>query len=384
MRNVTTAAVLLCSVGLAARFASADGAARKIVAGRAVRPIGPLGPVPVPPDNKQTDEKVELGRLLFFDGRLSGDTSTSCAACHDPGQGWGDGAELSHGYPGTTHWRNSQTILDSAYYSKLFWAGEVTSLESQAESAITGNLAGNGEPETIEERLAQAPGYVERFRKVFGTPRPQFPDVLKAIAAFERAVPVSRNVPFDRFMKGEKGALSAAARRGMGLFEGKARCILCHDGPLFSDEDYHDLGVPPHPAFASEPLRQIALRYQHYSRGVDEKAVYRKADRDLGLYYTTKRPADMGRFRTPSLRELVYTAPYMHDGVFRTLEEVVDFYDRGGGDDPRKDPLVQPLGLSPEEKADLVEFLKSLSGDPIVIEQPTLPEYAATKMKEEK
>jgi cytochrome c peroxidase len=384
LASISGVGIVAIVAAVIASRAVADGRAgssRVAENGRAIRPLGPLGPVPVPPDNKITQAKIELGKLLFFDARLSGDVSTSCASCHDPRQGWGDGADLSRGYPGTLHWRNSQTVLNSAYYAKLFWAGESTSLESQAESAITGNLAGNGEPDMIEERLAQAPEYVEMFRKAFGTRVPQFPDVLNAIATFERVAALSgpNKVPFDRFSKGDAGALSDAAKRGLALFEGKARCIQCHDGPLFSDEDYHNLGMPLNPAFESDPQRQIALRWQHYTRGVDEKAIYRTADRDLGLFYTTKRPADRGRFRTPSLRELVHTAPYMHNGVFFTLEEVVDFYDKGGENDPQKDPLVKPLGLSAQEKTDLAEFLKSLSGEPIIVDPPLLPEYAVLK-----
>lgn len=335
--------------------------------------IGPLPPVPVPEDNPQTPDKIQLGKLLYFDPRLSGDGSTSCASCHEPSLGWGDGGEISRGYPGTKHWRNSQTVLNAAYYNKLFWAGEVTSLESQANSAITGNLAGNGDPMMIEERLRQIPEYVRRFKKVFGQ-NPLYSDALKAISAFEREVPVSRNVPFDAYTKGDKTALSEKAVKGMELYEGKAGCFQCHNSALFSDQDYHALGVPKNPAFEEDPLRQIALRYQHFARGVDEE-LYRKADSDLGLYYTTKNENDKGRFRTPSLRELKYTAPYMHNGVFLTLEEVVDFYDKGGGESKNKSALLKPLNLSQDEKAQLLSFLEALSGDEILIEPPSLPEY---------
>lgn len=335
--------------------------------------IGPLPPVPVPEDNPQTPDKVELGKLLYFDPRLSGDGSTSCASCHEPSLGWGDAGEISRGYPGTKHWRNSQSVLNAAYYNKLFWAGEVTSLESQANSAITGNLAGNGDPMMIEERLRQIPEYVRRFKKVFGQ-NPLYSDALKAISAFEREVPVSRNVPFDAYIKGDKTALSEKTVKGMELYEGKAGCIQCHNSALFSDQDYHALGVPKNPAFEEDPLRQIALRYQHFARGVDEE-LYRKADSDLGLYYTTKNENDKGRFRTPSLRELKYTAPYMHNGVFLTLEEVVDFYDKGGGESKNKSALLKPLNLSQDEKDKLLSFLEALSGDEILIEPPSLPEY---------
>lgn len=350
---------------------------------KVIRPIGPLPPVTAPRDNPTTPQKAELGKLLFFDPRTSGDSSTSCASCHNPDQGWGDGGDLSRGYPGTQHWRNSQTIINSPFYQKLFWAGESTSLESQADSAITGNLAGNGDPMMIEERLKQIPEYRRRFREVFGTEDIRYAWVLKAIAAFERAYVVSeaKKVPFDRYMAGDEKALSPEARKGLQLFTGKARCVVCHDGPLFSDEDYHNLDVPKNPAFEEDPLRQVALRYQHVIRGVDEKKDYRPADQDLGLYYTTKRLEDRGRFRTPSLRETKYTAPYMHNGAFFTLEEVVDFYNQGGGDDLNKSPLLKPLGLSDVDKQELLAFMESLSmTQPLTLVAPKLPDFAATEI----
>ncbi len=340
--------------------------------------LGPLPPPPVPPDNPMSDAKVELGKLLFWDERLSGDISTPCAVCHDPKQGWGTGQPISRGYPGTEHWRNSQTVLNAAYYSKLFWAGEVTSLEAQASAAATGNVAGNGDPIMMEERLRQVPEYVKRFKDVFGVERPTIDTAWMAIAAFERTlVSKPENVPFDRYAKGDQAALSPEAKRGLTLFQGKAGCILCHNGPLLSDDSYHNLGVPKNPVFETSPLHQITLRYQHVIRGVSEK-LYRSADRDLGLYYTTKQEADKGKFRTPSLRELKYTAPYMHNGVFPTLEEVIEFYNRGGGEDPNRSPLIRPLGLTDQEKQDLLAFLLTLSSDqPLIVEPPDRPPYAA-------
>ncbi len=376
MRTVRLAALALGGLllGVVLWVSGALGEAPRLAA------LGPLPPVPVPADNPMSEAKVELGELLFWDTRLSGDVSTSCATCHDPKLGWGDGQALSRGYPGTEHWRNSQTILNSAYYAKLFWAGEVTSLESQADAAATGNVAGNGDPVMMEERLRQVPEYVKRFKEVFGVDQPTISMAWMAIAAFERTLASkAENVPFDRYAKGDSSALSPEAKRGLALFQGKAGCIQCHNGPLLSDDSYHNLGVPPYPAFENEPLRQITLRYQHVIRGVPE-TLYRRADRDLGLYYTTKQEVDKGKFRTPSLRELKYTAPYMHNGVFRTLEEVIEFYDRGGGDDPNKSPLLKRLGLSDQEKKDLLAFLLSLSSDrPLIVEPPALPDYAAMK-----
>lgn len=341
-----------------------------------VPPLGPLPEVPVPSDNPITQARVDLGRLLFFDNRLSGDAGTSCSSCHDPRLGWGDGQGISRGYAGTQHWRNSQTTVNSAFLTKLFWAGEVPSLEAQAKSAITGNLAGNGDTVMIEERLALIPEYVQRFHEAFGASQPTFDLVLKAIASFERAEMVSRDSPFDQYLAGDRDALSEDAKKGLALFQGKARCIACHNGPLMSDEDYHFLDLPPNSLFESDPLRQIALRYQHYIRGVPEE-VYRTADSDLGLYYTTKKESDRGRFRTPPLRYLEYTAPYMHNGVFGTIEDVIEFYDQGGGEDPGQSSLIQPLHLTEDEKFELAEFLYSLSGSEIRIPTPKLPDYQA-------
>lgn len=341
--------------------------------------IGTLGPVPVPADNKLTDAKIKLGKLLFFDSRLSGDGSLSCANCHDPKMGWGDGGEISRGYPGTIHWRNSQTVINSAYYPKLFWAGESNSLEAQADAAATGNLAGNGDPMMIEERLAQMPEYITMFKDAFGGERPLWENAMRAIASYERTL-VSDNTPFDKYVKGDKSALSEDAKKGLELFQGKAGCIKCHNGPMLTDFDYHNLGVPRQKQFEENAMMQISLRYQHFSRGNAEDT-YRHADRDLGLYYTTHRDADKDRFRTPSLRYISFTAPYMHNGVFLTLDEVVDFYNKGGTDElpTKKDPLMQPLNLADDEKKALVAFLESLSGDEIIVEQPTLPKYTSYK-----
>lgn len=343
-------------------------------------PLAPLPPVPIPADNPMTPEKIELGRKLFFDNRLSGDASTPCVACHLPAQGWGDGGEISRGYPGTQHWRNSQTVLNAAYYNKLFWEGNVTSLEAQAPSAAEGNVAGNGDRAMMEMRLRFIPDYVQAFKKVFGTDWPRMTHAYAAIAAFERTIVSDpKKVPFDRHAKGEKNALTTAQLRGFELFKGKADCIQCHNGPLASDQMFHDLGVPENEVFKTDPLYQITHRWEQYQKGVSE-TTYRGAGRDMGLYYQTKNPKDVGKFRTPSLRELKYTAPYMHNGIFYTLDEVVDFYDKGGGTSPNKSPLLKPLGLSAAEKKDLVAFLESLSmTEPLAVDVPDLPPYAVMK-----
>ncbi|MDA2916122.1 cytochrome-c peroxidase [Nitrospinae bacterium AH_259_B05_G02_I21] len=347
--------------------------------------LGPLGPVPTPPDNPTTPAKVELGKMLFFDNRLSGDTSTPCLSCHVPQVGWGDGGDICRGYPGTKHWRNCQTIVNSAYYNKLFWAGSSKSLEAQAETAARGAVAGNGERDMMEARLLQIPEYVKRFKEVFGTHRPHLKDAWRAIAAFERTI-VQRNTPFDRYMKGDKGAMSAKAVNGLALFSGKAGCIQCHNGSLLTDQKYYNLGVPENPTFQRDAQHQITFRYEQYAKGVTED-IYRTTKTDLGLYYRMKRKEDMGKFRTPSLRYLVYTAPYIHNGVFRTLEEVIEFYNKGGGEDiiqslygfSTKTNKIKPLNLTENEKGALKAFLESLSGEQIIVNPPKLPEYAVYK-----
>ncbi len=358
-------------------------------------PLAALGPPPINLDNPQSvdkdgfprkdDPKVLLGKMLYFDPRLSGDVSISCADCHNPTMGWTEGQALCRGYPGTVHWRNCQTVLNSAYYSKLFWGGSSTSLESQAPSAAKGAVAGNGEDDMMEERLAQIPEYIKRFKEAFGTGLPQISDAWKAIAAFERTI-TQVDTPFDRYMKGDKSALSEKAKHGLELFQGKANCIQCHNGPFITNEKYYNLGVPENSEFEEDPLRQITFRFEQYAKGVPEN-IYRTTKTDLGLYYRMKRKEDMGKFRTPTLRYLVYTPPYMHNGVFFTLEEVMDFYNKGGGDDPikkqygfsTKTKRLKPLNLTEGEKEALIAFMESLSGEEIIVKVPKLPEYAVMK-----
>ena len=337
-------------------------------------PLGPLPPPSIPKDNPNTPEKIELGKKLFWDGRLSGDGSSPCVVCHLPQLGWGDKLAISRGYPGTKHWRNSQTILNSAYYNKLFWDGSVTSLESQAPSAAEGAVAGNGDPSVMEMRLRFLPAYVAEFKKVFGTDWPRINDAYRAISAYQRTiVSDAKQVPFDRYAKGDKKALNESQKRGLALYNGKANCIACHSGPLASDQQFYALGVPDHPQFKNDVLGQVTHRWEWYQKGINEKD-YRGAVDDGGLYYVTKNPKDSGKFRVPSLRELKYTAPYMHNGMLATLKDVVDFYDMGGGTAANKSPLLKPLKLTEQEKKDLLAFLDALSMDkPLLHEAPKLP-----------
>lgn len=337
--------------------------------------LSALGPVPVPADNPMTPEKVELGKKLFFDPILSGNNAMPCSACHLPEAGWAVQDEISFGYPGTTHWRNSQTVINSAYYGKLFWAGASGSLEHQARSAARGGVAGNGEDDMMEARLAFVPEYREAFKTVFGDDWPSVRHAYMAIAAYQRTL-VQTDTPFDNYMNGDDAALSAEARRGLDLFTGKAGCVTCHNGPLLSDEKYYNLGVPPYDGWEEDPLAQITFRFELFAKGSTEE-MYRTTKDDPGLYFRTKQKADKGKFRTPSLRYTKYTFPYMHNGMLETLRDVVDFYDVGGGENEfaaNKSSLIQPLGLSDGEKDDLVAFLESLSGEEVLIETPEIPE----------
>ncbi|VAX03316.1 Cytochrome c551 peroxidase [hydrothermal vent metagenome] len=346
-----------------------------------IPPLAPLGPPPIPLDNPMSEAKTELGKLLFFDPRLGGDASVSCATCHEPEQGWSWAEDFSRGYPGTVHWRGNQTIINAAYYSKLFWAGSVPSLEAQAPAAAKGGVAGNGENDLMEARLRLIPGYVERFNEVFGEPRPSIGNAWKAIAAYERTL-VQRDTPLDKYLLGDSSALTEQQVSGKALFEGKARCILCHNGALASNENYYNIGVPRAERWLEDGLAQVTFRFEYYAKGATEE-LYRTVKDDVGLYFRNKNKWDKGKFRVPSLRYIGFTEPYMRQGQFYTLEEVIDFYDRGGFDEegnttsyPKtKTPLITKLNLSDEEKEDLLAFLEAFTGEEITVVKPRLPGY---------
>lgn len=351
--------------------------------------LGPLAPPIIPDDNDQKvddanwpradDPRVVLGKHLFFDPRLSGDGTVSCATCHDPKQGWALNTAISRGYPGTTHWRNSQTVINTAYLWKLNWDGSDKSLETQAKAAAMG-LSGNGKADMMEERLRQCPDYVRMFKDAYGSNVPLIEDAWRAIAAFVRTLN-QPFTPYDRHKFGDPDAYNDQQERGRLLFRGKASCVKCHNGAMFTDGKFYNLGVPQHESFRDDPLRQITMRFEYFSKGVSEE-LYRKGKYDLGLYFMTKREDDIGKFRTPPLRYLKYTAPYMHNGVFETLEEVIEFYNDGGGEDwakafgiATKSKRMKPLNLNDQEQKDLIAFLATLSGDEILMEPPELPKY---------
>jgi cytochrome c peroxidase len=328
--------------------------------------IGLLPPVPIPADNPMTLEKIELGKFLFFDTRLSGDGSMACVTCHLPDQGWTTNTRLSPAYPSNKERRNSPTLINVAYDTSLIWDGRAPTLEKQALGPVKNPLHMNKNLDLLIQDLNIVPGYKKRFKKVFGTGITPA-GISKALAAFQRTI-VTSDSPFDEYMRGKKDAMSDAAIRGMAIYQGKGHCTLCHNGPNFTDQGFHNLGVPD-PPYMKDPKVLASIRFDAQRMGIKD---YRKLDRDLGRYLVTKDPADKGAFKTPTLRNVTQTGPYMHNGALETLLDVIDFYDRGGGESPNKSKLLEPLGLSKEEKADLIEFLKALTGNLPKVAKPDM------------
>ncbi|GJL66791.1 MAG: cytochrome-c peroxidase [Nitrospirales bacterium] len=296
----------------------------------------------IPDDNPMTKEKVELGKLLFFDTRLSKNDSIACASCHIPSLAFTDGQAVSTGIHRQQGGRSAPTAINRVFSSGQFWDGRAVTLEEQSVGPLTNPVEhGFANHEEVVAKLKSIDGYKRMFQHAFGSGISAH-TIGQAIASFQRTL-LSGNSPFDQHDSGSNSkALSAGAQNGLTLFRGKALCFTCHSGSNFTDEKFHNLGVD-----------------------------WDRDHADLGRYIVTKSPKDVGAFKTPTLREISQTAPYMHDGRFSTLRQVVDFYDRGGIDNPRKDPLIQPLKLTEPEKEDLVEFLRSLSGEGWRVNPPT-------------
>jgi cytochrome c peroxidase len=356
------------SLSLAAR----RGAPADLI-GRARRaPLG-LPAVPVPADNPLTREKVALGRKLFYDRRLSWNATFSCAMCHVPEQGFtSNEMATAVGIEGRTVRRNSPTLLNAAYFERLFHDGRETRLEQQIWGPLLApNEMGNPSVGAVLAAIRATGEYQALFETAFPGRGIAIETLGMAIASYERTL-VSGASAFDRWYYGKDDtALDAGAQRGFRLFTGKAGCSGCHSvGPetaLFSDDELHNTGV----GYAASMLGDTAPRRVLVAPGeylaLDRAVVAQVSGpvpNDLGRYEITRDPADRWKYRTPTLRNAALTAPYMHDGSLSTLAEVVAFYDRGGVPNPLLDPRVRPLGLSAGERADLVAFLESLtSGD---------------------
>ena len=321
----------------------------------------------VPNGNRMTAAKIELGRQLFFDKRLSSDGTVSCATCHDPALAFTDGKRVAEGIAGKRGTRNSPSLLNAMFNSGQFWDGRATSLEAQALlPLINSNEMGNSSHAEVVGLLQRTPEYAGQFREVFGG-NVTVEGIGKAIAAFERTL-VSGNAPIDRFIAGDRDAISPAAQRGFALFRGRARCSVCHTVnqafPFLSDQNYRNTGV----ATSGPGFEALAARATRAVRSSDPAAALRELSKDtatseLGRFMVSGSPLDIGSFRTPSLRNVELTAPYFHNGSAATLKDVISFYSKGGGDDPRRDWELQPLGLTDREQDDILEFLKSLTSD---------------------
>jgi cytochrome c peroxidase len=302
-------------------------------------PLG-LPPIAWPADNPYSVEKAALGRLIYFDKRLSADSTVACASCHAPQFAFTDGQPVATGVRGQKGGRSAPTVINSAYNAVQFWDGRAPTLEEQAKGPIANPIEMANSHEEVVRRLAAIPGYRDRFQAAFGTPEISIELVARAIATFERTV-LSGNSPYDRFQAGDANALTPSAQRGLQLFFGKAGCNGCHAPPNFGGTGFANTGTG-----------------------------MQKPQPDWGRFAVTGRDEDRGAFKVPTLREIAGTAPYMHDGSLNTLEEVVEQYDRGGtrtlaDGSPNHwlDPRIRPLTLTAQEKKDLVEFLHALSGE---------------------
>ena len=303
--------------------------------------------------------RAELGKRMFYDPRLSGDTSLACASCHDPAKAFTDGEALSAAYSGAMHFRNAPTLANVGYRAAWMHDGRLgTNLNDVAREMITETYLMNMDMRIMQERMKQDPKYVEMFAAA-DMSEPSNGGARNALMDFMKTI-VSRGAPIDT------GELSDAAQRGQAIFEGKGNCASCHSGPRYTDDQPHNTGVPNNPEIWADPQRHSAFVTYAKFMGVEN---YMNLREDLGAYIRTHTPDTKRSFLTLTLRELTWTAPYMHNGTMATLEEVVDFYDAGGGDDPLKDEALTPLGLSAEEKSDLVEFLKALSGESFDVDE---------------
>ncbi len=295
----------------------------------------PLGLLPIrfPKDNPYNAEKRELGKLLYYDTRLSADGTVSCATCHNPANSFTDNKAVSDGIRGQKGGRSAPTVFNRAYSLAQFWDGRAASLEDQAIGPMANAIEMGNTHEAVVATVQKIPGYKPYFVKAFGSDEINLDRIAKAIATYERTV-LSGNSPYDRYKAGNKTAMSASQIRGMDVYFNKAKCDQCHEGINLTANSFHNLGV-----------------------GTD------KPEPDEGRYAVTKNPADWGAFKTPTLREIARTAPYMHDGSLKTLEEVVDYYDKGGIPNKNLDERMKPLKLTAQEKKDLVEFMKALNGE---------------------
>lgn len=300
-------------------------------------PLG-LPPIPWPADNPYSKAKAELGQLLYFDKRLSSDKTISCASCHNDPCAFSDCRPIAIGINETKGLRHSPTVINAAYSTKLFWDGRASSLEEQCKGPLANTKEMTQLPDVheahrqCEENVKKITGYKTLFEKVFGHSKITINEIAQAISTFERTI-LSGNSPYDRYMAGDHKALTEEQINGLKIFN-RVGCANCHAGPNFADDRFHNIGI-----------------------GMDQPSP------DTGRYGITHQDKDWGAFKTPTLREVARSGPYMHDGSIKNLEEVIEYYDIGGIKNKNLHPLLKPLHLSAQDKQDLLSFLKSLNGE---------------------
>src|SRR5215831_1164967 len=326
----------------------------------------------IPADNPMTVEKVELGRKLFFDARLSADGTVSCASCHDPKRAFTDGKPLAEGINARRGVRNSPTLLNAMFSTGQFWDGRAATLEEQAKMPLTNaDEMGNRSIEEVVAKITAIPEYTKAFRQVFNG-AVNIDGFAKAVAAFERTL-ISGDAPIDRYLAGDINALSEPARSGLVLFRSKARCGVCHQFnanfsafstfPFFTDGNYRNTGVAVNfTGFNALARRAMSAARDETGAATLELAKHERAG-ELGRFVVSGNTLDIGAFRTPSLRNVELTAPYFHDGSAATLQDVVRFYVKGGNENPNRDWQLEPVPLTESEQRELVAFLKALTSD---------------------
>lgn len=324
---------------------------------------------------KVSRDKIALGQTLFFDKRLSADGTTSCASCHDPATAFTSKDAIAVGIMGRSGTRNVPTIINAKFSASLFWDGRVRTLEEQVKQPLLNATEMGLESEAqLVDRLSAIPEYVKQFRRVFPKSGITLDTVAAAIAAYERTL-VSINSPFDRFIKGDRNAISDNQKAGWAVFRGKAKCIECHSfsasAPLFTDFNFYNTGTAVKFSNVVQRAAEIKAR-----KGSDTSSLAHDPDfSELGRFLVTHDEKDMGAFKTPTLRNIELTGPYMHDGSIKTLLDVVRFYNDGGRKNPHLHQKMHPLNLNEKEINDLVEFLRALTSDDVLRQvQSTKPQ----------
>lgn len=335
----------------------------------------------IPNDNPLTVDKVKLGQTLYFDKRLSKDGTVSCATCHDPAIAFTDSNVVAKGVAAKTGTRSAPTILNAMFNESFFWDGRAASLEEQIMSPLLSPFEmGMETTENVARRVSAVPEYRLLFKRVFGSEGLTIDTIAKAIASYERTL-LSGNSPFDRFISGDGKAISASQRRGWELFKTKAKCIDCHvftpESPFFTDFKFHNTGIAGSDALFDKLLIRFQNASAHIAPGETPLTLlsHSEGSTELGRFAVTLKSTDVGAFKTPTLRDIELTSPYMHDGSLKTLIDVVRFYNRGGNPNSHLDERMRPLNLTDAEMNDLVEFLRALTSDDVLKQcQTTTPQ----------